>query len=435
MNGIRSCALLVAVVSLIAAGCGDEVRHAPPTAESLQQWEGVGIWRHDGDSMPLEAVTGPALDTAPDRVLVGNLVWSIDGVEELRKGLAGAWPDVDDRWIAVRVRIERDSPSVDSAVPPPPRSVLLRQALVLVDERGGRHAANLVHDRLFPSIDRPLAIPETGLVVPVVFSVGRNVEPAALEIHDPLGSGLLRWKPVPGPGSWQPVRTRAILLDEAERALWEVLLVQSRRDRDTGAPGPGPTGMRFMVQVRNVTSEPARMPDPAAARLYLGSGRTIASVSLGGSRTVAPGHATLLVPEFLGVPRRESLQLVLDFGGRVLVLDAAPGFLPERAVPLGEPLLSEGVRVTVLGVRRLPDGTWAVRLGLTNNGNSAIPLTGLTVTGILADGVTTTPAVVRDAPTMLHSGFEERRWIEFSAQPASVAIQVPGRPPIRVPLP
>lgn len=150
---------------------------------------------------------------------------------------------------------------------------------------------------------------------------------------------------------------------------------------------------------------------------------------------VAPGHATILVPEFLGVPRRESLQLVLEFGGRTLVLDAAPGLFPERAVPLSEPVLSEGVRVAILGVRRVPDGTWAVRLGMTNNGQAPVSLAGLAVTGYQVDGVTTLPAVVRDAPAVLHAGFEERRWIEFSSQPASLAIQIPGRPPIRIPLP
>ncbi len=415
-------------------GCGEDVRHAPQSAESIEQWEGVGIWRHDGDSAPLDRVQGIVEDTAAGFVRTGGLVWRVEGVERLNKGIAGAWPDVDDRWIAVRVRLDYERDPGDTATPWQPRTVRLRQSLVLVDERGGRHVANLVHDRLVPPIDQPLVVPETGLTVPVVFAVGLGTQAMALEVHDPLGSGIIRWHEAVGPGDWQPVRSQGFLEDEAGRALWEVMLVETRRE---GAGRPGDTvGPLFSahIQLRNVSSAAAPAPDPAAARLYLGSGRTLSAVSLSQRRLIAPGQATLLTASFVGVPMREALTLVLDFGDRVLPLDAAPGLLPERVSTMGEAVSSEGVRVSLYGVRRTESGGIEIRLGMMNNGARPLVTPGIAVEGRGADGIAVIPAAMRDAPERLYPGYEERRWVECAAAPSSLVIQIPGRPVIRLPI-
>lgn len=436
-------ATLGAATALLVAACGEDIRNAPPTAESLEEQEGVGIWRAAADSAPLDAVRGVPADTPIGLVRSGGLFWSVDGIEELRRGIAGAWPDVEDRWVAVRVRLAYDTSSWDTGSRPPLQEVRLRQNLVLVDERGGRHRPNRVHDRLDPPLDQPVLVPETGMIVPIVFALGRGQAPLALEVHDPLGSGILEFGDVAGPGAWQSVRSAGTVVDEAGRGLWEVLLARTRREAGSGraALNVGETAVAagdafdVVLQVRNVSSTPSAAPDPSTARLYLGSGRTVTSVSLAETRVIAPGQATMLNIRFLGVPRREALTLVLEFAGRTLAVDAAPGLLPERVTPVGVPVLKHGIRCALYAARRTADGGWALLIGLTSNRPDPMTTEALTVTGRGTDGVAAVPALMRDQPARLYPGYEERRWIELSSRPAFLELQLPRASPIRIPLP
>lgn len=424
---------LVAVALVAAAvGCGEEVYHAPPVAEQVAAEEGIGIWRPGTDTVLMETIRGNVIDTPSGVVRTGTLLWSIESVEDLQSGVAGVWPDIDGRWVVVRVRLDYDTVGFDSSSAFHPRTVRLRQSLILRDSRGSRHVVNSVHDRIVPAADQPFLVPESGIVVPIIFALGRVDEPMALEIHDPLGSGEISWISVRRPSDWIAVNERLVLEDDALRALWDVQLLRVRL-QDVAADS---RGCEFFadVSLRNVTSGPAVAPDPSAARLYLGGGRTLPSVALSKRSIMGAGQTTGLRLHFLAVPRREALTLILDFGDRSISLNALPGNLPEHVVSMGIPVIGDGVRAAVYGARRTADGGMSIRVGLTNNGASPLVTSGITVQGRHVDGTATVPAIMRDAPVMLYPGFEERRWVDCASPIAFMILAVPGRSAITLPL-
>lgn len=414
------------LVAFTLSACGEEVPYAAPALEDIEAWRGI-----DAASGPrtetaaMTAIRSIAVDTPNQVVEIGDLEWRVITIEELRRGVAQTWADIDDRWVAARIRI---TPIVrDTTVGIIPRDVILSDALVLIDEEGNRRLPLKVHERLEPRIDLPYTIDTNGLEVAVIFPVKRGIAASALEIHYPLGDARMTWGEIPMPSEWIALDQRAVLEDKSLLALWDLTLRRVRFLEDR----------TFLAELtlRNVASGGTLLPDPAAARLYLGSGRTLQSVSLSESRVVPSGRTARLTLRFTGVPARESLEIVIPYGdtaARLAVrIPSLPGFWSENPIPMARPVLAQGIRAVVYKVEKNA-GAFSVRFGLTNNGGDALDASGMTVRGLTSPGGAPVDGVIRERPAMLYPTFEERRWIDFPREVAALQIEIPGKSSIRV---
>ncbi len=432
----RVLAALLAAAGL--AACGESRVFAPPSLEDRTTWEGIGLWSDTGDTADLDLLRGDVVARPDSLVHTGPLTWRVVSIENVARGVARTWPSVEERWVIVRTEIVNESyPSDTLALDtgrPAPRSVTIvpREAVVLVDDQGNRHAPLRVHDRLRPSIEQSVAVESRPLTVPFLFSLKRLHAPAAIEIHAPLGDGVIRWNDPARPSEWIRLDRKALLQDKSLRALWEITLRRVRFEER----GDAGEGRSFLADVllRNVTRVGEPAPEPSRIRLYTGGGRTLRSVSLPAiaPRIVSPGQAVPLVVRFLDVPENETLELIIPHGRDFARLEAMPGFLPEKPFPMAAPVFSEGLRAVAYGLERTPGTDVRLKVGLTHFGEDELGVGGLNISGW--NGNYWIPGVMSGAPALLYPSFEERRWIVFPTPVSQLKLEIPGRDPIIVPL-
>jgi hypothetical protein len=420
---------IVALSALSAACGGSPVEFAAPSAEEERIWEGIGYVGRLGDTAYIANIPGNQVETPALSTVIGDLRWTVTSVRNVHRGITRAWSSIEERWVGVDLRVEPAAAAATdtrtSRAPDTVGVVLLRQQVVMIDDHGLRHHPMIVHDRLRPLIDEPIAVDSRGLTTTLFFGIHREHTPAAVEIHAPLGSARLEWKKPEPPGDWIPLNRKALMEDRAGHALWEITL---RRVRPIFVNGAETGDFEAEVLARNITRQAAAAPDPALSRLYTGSGRTLLCQNSGESSALEPGQVKVLTLRFSGVPRRESLELIIPTSAAAARIDALPGFFPERPDAMTRPSVSEGIRVAEYTSRST--GGFAVRIGLLNNGATDLNAAGLVITGLMDRTGAAVPGLIRDAPRTLYTGFEERRWVEFSSVVSAIRVELPGRAPI-----
>lgn len=407
---------------LFLAACAKEVPFAAPALEHVESWEGIDRAGIRADTAMMTSIRSSATDSPNQSIVTGNLEWRLVSIDDMERGVAHTWAGMNDQWIAARLILSYVPHALgDTMAPIDTRIVVLKENLVLIDELGNRSMPLKVHERIYPRIDLPMTVDTGGLSVAVIFPIKRGLKPAAIEIHYPLGSGRIQWFEPSRPSDWIALDQRIVLSDKSLRALWDVNL---KRAQFNGA------AFTADISFRNVTSAEALVPNPALTRLYTGSGKTIASASLPESIRVAPGKTAHLKLLFADVPWKESLELVLPYDDQTIRIQALPGFLPENPVSMNRPMIAQGIKAAAYMVRR--ENGYSVRIGLTNNGDEILNGTGMRVTGLYAQNTPGIEGIVRDLPSTLYPGFEERRWIDFPREVSAVAIDIPGKKTIRM---
>jgi hypothetical protein len=441
----------LAIFAALLAGCGSRVEYAAPSTEDERAWEGIGYVGRLGDTAAIASISGTAVESPEVSATIGNMRWTVTSVRNIQRGITRAWPSIEERWVGVDLRIEPAvaaaldtgaPPSVDTSAPRLPDTVgivLLRQQVVMIDDHGFRHHPMIVHDRLRPLIDEPIAVDSRGMTTTLFFGIRREFAPAAVEIHAPLGSARLEWKMPEAPGDWIPLNRKMLVETRSGAALWEIILKRVRPRFAAGGDAGGESlsgQLDAEVVVRNVARRSSAAPDPAAAGLCAGSGRTLRGAT--GSETVVlePGQTRSMLLHFEGVPHRESLDLILPTLGAddaaAARINALPGFFPEAPVAMTRPAVSEGIRVSEYA-NRTTNG-FAVRVGLLNSGARDLSASGLAVVGLMNRTGATVPGLVLRPPETLFAGFEERFWVEFPAEVSAIRVELPGRVPIHLKL-
>lgn len=455
-KGVFAAALCAA---WLVVACGETVYpRAAQSAATKKLWEGIGAWSPEAETRPIDSIVGVIVDTPLLRTVSDSLAYEIVSVEDLSRGIARAWPSIDHRWIALRVKISHESVhapefdadtrvdgSSDTLMTPTPftdtRSVILGEIVLMRDNEGGLHFPSEVHNRIIPNIHEPIMIPREGLSVAIIYALRRNLFPVGAEIHDPLRIARLDWRFPEVSSGWRQI-SRKVRGDERVRRFWDVSLVRIRMD---GAE----TEKEFRAELtfRNISSDTIPPPNANAARLYLGSGRTLThgagdpagSPGDTAQTSVPPGVGPNRVHDlslaFAAVPLLESLELVIPYQGGLIRSVAWPGFYPETVAPLFHAAASGGLNISIYNFSDT-GGEFAVRIGALNEGAADLSSSSMRVVGLMESNKRSgSPASehhgeIDAPPSTLYMGFEERRWVRFDRRLDGVRVEIPARDPV-----
>jgi|GEM_PF-5504114 len=436
------------LIAFFILSCGESTQFVQPSQEDKSVWEGIGLVGDSSDTVSMSDISGKEIARPNTGIIIGPVSWQVESVEELLSGVANTWPSRNEKWILLRMRIENDEfrrlrllnsdtradkdtfAHRDTAVPasilePITRTLILRENIVLLDDKGNRHLPIKIHDRIEPLIDKPMKLDSEPLDVVLIFGVNRDDIPTGIEIHYPLGNGKVEWISPAEPSQWNLLNKKVLFTDKSMNVMWEVTVEKTNISSSE-------TGSNFLAKAVfiNVTRETASIPNPSSMRLYTGSGKTLYSVSLPLTRIVEPGKAVRVEVRFVEVPRLESIELIVPYRDEILRVDMQNGFPAEKPFPMKQPVFSDGVRATVYSAARRNE--FRLRVGLTNFGSENINISGMRVKGYSRG--TWVSGLVEDAPNILHSGFEERRWFSFSEPITSIKLEAPGRRAITISL-
>lgn len=403
------------LILLPSCGQNDDIR-VPAAADEREAWEGISIWGVPAETAPLSVLTGSPVLVVDAAIEIGNWTWRINDLQLLDKGVAQAWPGIDEKWMVLHTELRPDTPAAGRS-----RLLIPSEVFVLIDDHGNRHLPSKVHERLVPRIDQKVQVDSMGAVFPILFSMKEDRVPAAIEIHEPLRTAVIPLATPPTRSLWQQV-DRAVSIDDRElRSLWVAQLNRIRTEFTYDVPGRFEAELTF----RNISGGPLLVPSPQSSRLYTATGRTIASAESEPIRQVASRETAVVRFAFEDVLPRQALTLLIQSNGKEISLPVNSQFPKKAPLPISSVFAPGGIRLAIYTLEHRGD-SFAAFIGITNFNATDLPISELKVSGLKDDTPISLPGTIMNPPSILHPGQEERRWILFSEQAGGATFEFEG---------
>ncbi|RMH59114.1 MAG: hypothetical protein D6679_02730 [Candidatus Hydrogenedentota bacterium] len=401
-------------------GCGTPSPPGIPTVENRREWEGVGIWEIPGDTDLLEIVRGPTIVALDTVVTFGGLQWRFVDLERLERGFAGAWPGIEDYWVAVRIVVSQDTriPNRNPLLIHPAATICLR------DSNNEIHSPVKVHQRLVPRIDLPLFIDSHPRNLPIIFSLRKNAYPVALEILLPPRHFTVSWDTKSLAPLWRVWKKKLEPFPGSGSRTWELRLERTRFRH----PLSDSSIFDVELNIRNISNRPHTLSALASSRIYAGSGRTFFPVSFSSDFPLQPGRDTTVRITFSDIPTAEALEMIVPFSKNPARFSVRPGLNFPRLTPVKQPFVYGTLQVALYAIK---ENGRKVHLGFSILSSSPATIGRVRITGQSLSGGNIAGRLDHPIPFLFPQS-EERRWVTFSAPVSSLLVNIPNRPKIRI---